>query len=221
MQGPGGSLRIQQCAEALNRFGIPAADKLIRYMDLLLDWNEKINVTGAKNPAELALKHIADVFGAWSALKGLQKPVFDIGSGGGLPGLVLAILSPQVPVYLIERRIKKANVVEKIAAALDLGDQVKVVGRPFEEIRPLPRDAEYWFRGFLPGEKLARYFSDHFRENELARLILMKGPAWSRELDAIAVMKGLKREWKERFLSSSAMSYELPENAGSRVLVLI
>ncbi len=216
-----GSSRTQRCAEELKRFGVPQTEKLVLYMDLLLEWNEKINVTGAKNPEDLALKHIADAFGAWQALKGPQRPIFDIGSGGGLPGLVLAILSPQIPVYLVERRMKKAKVIAEIAAALDFGDRVKVISHPFEEIENLPCDAEFWFRGFLPGEKLAKYLSDHFQENELASLVLMKGPAWFRELDAIASMKDLKREWKERFLSSSVISYELPESAGERVLVLV
>lgn len=190
-------------------------------MDLLLDWNEKINVTGAKSPRELALKHIADVYGAWQALRGREKPVVDIGSGGGLPGLVLAILSPRRPVYLVERRIKKAKITVEIAEAIGLVDQVKVIGQPFEEIEGLPPDAEFWFRGFLPGEKLAKYLSDRFREDQLGSIVLMKGPAWPQELDAIADMKGIGRGWKERFLSSSTIPYELPEGAGTRVLVLV
>jgi 16S rRNA (guanine(527)-N(7))-methyltransferase RsmG len=190
-------------------------------MKALLDWNEKINLTGAKDPKELALKHIADVWYAVNALGRPKPEIYDVGSGGGIPGIVLGVISPSVRVTLVERRQKKASVLHNIISELGLEKRVRVISRSFEEIGKYPEEAEYWFRGFLPGPKLATYFSRFFPEAQLGQLVLMKGPAWSQEKLEILKTPKIRDAWIERFSAAAEIEYDLPCEAGRRVLALV
>lgn len=211
----------QECQDALNEAGVPTDEKLIQYMQALLSWNQKINLTGAKSSKELAFKHIADV---WQALQILKKPkshIFDVGSGAGLPGLPLAIMCPFIKATLIERRKNKAFVLMRIVSELALQNQVSVLEQSFEMIDFFPKNTEFWFRGFLPGPKLAAYLSRFFSEGKLGQLVLMKGPAWPKEKEEILNGKNIKLVWKERFLKAVELEYSLPKNFGQRILVLV
>lgn len=215
------SFSLDECKQALLENGVPPADVLAFYMQKLLEWNTKINVTGASNPADLALKHITDV---WLALNALGRPaghVADIGSGGGIPGIVLAIISQGTGVTLVERRQKKASVLSSLVSELNLERRVKVISKPFEEVKRFPEGTEFWFRGFLPGPKLAVFLSQHFPHADLGQLILMKGPAWSQEKIDIMNEPKVRRDWKERFAEASEIGYALPKQAGERLLVLV
>lgn len=215
------SVSAEECEDALSRVGVSSGDKLIQYMQLLLEWNEKLNLTGAKTPQELALKHIADVSGALHTVGGSSMHFADVGSGGGIPGIVLSIMVPNARVVLIERRQKKASALSAIVSSLGLEDRVKVIARSFEEVRSFSKETEYWFRGFLPGPKLAAYLSVFFPRAELHRLVLMKGPAWPSEKLEIMSTPRVSQAWLERFGSSVEMPYSLPQGAGERIVVLV
>lgn len=212
---------LEECKEALNKVGVPAAAALASYMKLLLEWNEKINVTGARNPEELALKHIADVWGALNVLGRPTSRVVDVGSGGGIPGIIIAIISPLTEVVMVERRQKKAHVISEIVKELKLTDRVRVVPKSFEEVKGLHKDSEYWFRGFLPGPKFAVYLSEFFPHADIGQIVLMKGPAWPQEKLDIMETPKVKAAWKERFAGAAELTYSLPHEAGERLLVLV
>jgi len=220
MSNPKETILKEQCFSALSAVGVPPAGLLVEFMQLLLEWNEKVNLTGAKTPEDLALKHVADVWGAIQAYE--PAPViYDIGSGGGIPGIILAIIRPDISVTLVERRQKKASAIASIVSHLGLERRVKVISKSFEEIKGIPKDAEFWFRGFLPGPKLAVYLSEFFPHGDLGPLVLMKGPGWTEEKAQLMVQKKIKSKWLERFASSDEVSYELPNEAGERLLVLV
>lgn len=215
------SLSLDECKRALEKAGVPPAAALAAYMYELLTWNEMINVTGAKSPEEFAVKHVADVWRAFQAIGSVSDFVADIGSGGGLPGIPLAILSPNTKVTLVERRQKKSKVIASIVSKLDLDSRVRVLARSFEEVKGLPKETEFWFRGFLPGPKLAVYLSEFFPRADLGRIILMKGPAWPEEKLEIMNTAKVKQDWVERFGSAAEVPYELPHGAGQRLLVIV
>jgi 16S rRNA (guanine527-N7)-methyltransferase len=91
-------------------------------LDLLYhDWNSKINVISRKDIDELYTKHILHSL----AIAKIQKfepgtYILDVGTGGGFPGIPLAILFPETRFYLIDVILKKINVVKAIAEALEL-----------------------------------------------------------------------------------------------------
>lgn len=212
---------LSECREALEKYGVPPADLIIRYTQYLLDENSRINLTGAKTVDEFVLKHVADAWRAIDAIGTLPGMLFDVGSGGGLPGIPLAIFRPSSEVVLVERREKKAASLDRLVSKLGLEGRVRVQCRSFEGLPSFPKDAEYWFRGFLPGPKLAVYFSQAFPTGKLPPVVLMKGPSWASEKIEILSTPRVRSVWLERFSESQEIDYELPAGAGARKLVLL
>lgn len=210
-----------ECIKALEKAGVPPVDKLATYIKLALELNQSINITGAKTPEEFALKHISDVWFAIQALGRPVKQVYDVGSGGGIPGIPLAIMVPDVRVTLVERRSNKIKALDHFVSKLGMESRVRVKGETLEAIKGLPEDAEYWFRGFLPGPKLAQYFSRSFPLADLGPIVLMKGPGWGNEKLDIMNEKNIKDAWRNRFADAQEVEYELPHGAGQRILVLV
>lgn len=86
--------------------GEPAAARLLAFCQLLLKWNASLNLTGARNLADLVQDHLADAF-VLGAKVPLGAQVVDVGSGGGLPALPLAVLRPDLKMTLVEPRTKR------------------------------------------------------------------------------------------------------------------
>jgi 16S rRNA (guanine527-N7)-methyltransferase len=82
------------------------AERIGRYFQLLLLWNERLNLTGARSHEELTRNHLADSF-AMSTLCPRESEVVDIGAGGGLPGVPFALLRPDCRIALVEPRAKR------------------------------------------------------------------------------------------------------------------
>lgn len=93
-----------------------------KYIDLLLKWNARINLTAIRAPSEIVQRHFGEsLFVAKYVLA--QKPVetvIDLGSGAGFPGVPFAILSPDVQVTLIESQQKKATFLKELIYSLGL-----------------------------------------------------------------------------------------------------
>lgn len=93
--------------------------------DLYVDWNSKINVISRKDIEELYVRHVLHSLGIAKVME--FKPnskVMDVGTGGGFPGIPLAILFPETQFYLIDVIAKKIKVVNEVAAAIGLKNVV-------------------------------------------------------------------------------------------------
>jgi 16S rRNA (guanine527-N7)-methyltransferase len=99
---------------------------LLRYLDLILKWNKVYNLTALRDPAEALTHHLID---SLSAVLPLQKHLatlapgarlLDVGSGGGLPGVVFAICCPELSVSCVDTVGKKAAFVQQAALELKL-----------------------------------------------------------------------------------------------------
>jgi 16S rRNA (guanine527-N7)-methyltransferase len=118
---------LASLAELAERFGEPLgaerADRLAAYVELLLEWNRAINLTGAGTPAEVIEEHLPDAF-ALARLAGSAPDLLDVGSGGGLPGVPFGILRPEVRLTLSEPRAKRraflAQVVHRLGVVATL-----------------------------------------------------------------------------------------------------
>jgi 16S rRNA (guanine527-N7)-methyltransferase len=98
----------------------PAQCALIeRFCDLLLTWNERINLTGARSLDDLLSEHLPDSF-ALSCLVSEGDSVADVGSGGGLPALPFALLRPDALVTLFESRAKRQAFLRTALRELDI-----------------------------------------------------------------------------------------------------
>lgn len=101
------------------------ADQLLAYLDLLQRWNGTYNLTAVRDPERMLTQHVADCLAVIAPLRrhvGTDKPcrLLDVGSGGGLPGVVIAILSAAVDVTCVDTVGKKAAFIQQVAASLRL-----------------------------------------------------------------------------------------------------
>ncbi|MEH6706059.1 MAG: 16S rRNA (guanine(527)-N(7))-methyltransferase RsmG [Galbibacter orientalis] len=95
--------------------------KFSQLEDLYTDWNSKINVISRKDIEELYIRHVLHSLGI-AKVQAFNPGVsiLDVGTGGGFPGIPLAILFPETNFYLIDAIGKKINVVNEVASALNL-----------------------------------------------------------------------------------------------------
>jgi 16S rRNA (guanine527-N7)-methyltransferase len=108
-------------------------EKLGRFLALLLETNRQFNLTAVTDPARAWVRHVFDSLTLLPyLLAGGARRVCDVGSGGGLPGLPLAIVLPQVHFTLIEATGKKARFLESAIESLGLANAA-VLGRRAEE----------------------------------------------------------------------------------------
>jgi 16S rRNA (guanine527-N7)-methyltransferase len=118
--------------------------KVQQYAQLLLEWNRSINLTGART-LEQAEALIADAGALAGASWAGVSTVIDIGSGGGLPAVPLAIAMPQVRFTLLEANSRKCAFLEHVAGTLGLTNVAVAAGRA-EELGHLPALREQFDR---------------------------------------------------------------------------
>lgn len=99
-------------------------DRLLAYRDLIARWNQVYNLTAVRDPAQMLTQHLLDSLAIVAALRrhtaGRPARLLDVGSGGGLPGVVLAIACPELQVTCVDAVAKKATFVRQVAAELSL-----------------------------------------------------------------------------------------------------
>jgi 16S rRNA (guanine527-N7)-methyltransferase len=95
--------------------------KLLDYLALLNKWNHVYNLTAVRDPMEMMTLHVLDSLAAVAAFEGAQN-VLDVGAGGGLPGMVLAISRPDMKVSMIDTVHKKTAFLTQVKAELGLGN---------------------------------------------------------------------------------------------------
>jgi 16S rRNA (guanine527-N7)-methyltransferase len=189
---------------ALVRHGIELAPEqtqlLDRYCRLLWQWNEKLNLTRHTTYEKFVSRDVVDSL-AFSRALAAGEDVLDVGTGGGVPGIVVAILRPDVSVSLCDSVGKKARVVEQIVRELGLTLPVHAVAA-----QSLLEDQFYdtlLVRAVAPLPKLLTWFSD--RWGAFRRLLVLKGPAWIEERRQ-AREKGLMKRLQLRKLASYPLS---------------
>ena len=96
-------------------------EKLLDYLALLNKWNKVYNLTAVRDPMEMMTLHVLDSLAAVPAFKDAQN-VLDVGAGGGLPGMVLAITRPDMKVSMIDIVHKKTAFLNQVKAELELGN---------------------------------------------------------------------------------------------------
>jgi 16S rRNA (guanine527-N7)-methyltransferase len=116
---------LRSGAQAL---GLSLADapiqQLLAYVALIQKWNKVYNLTALRDPADMLTHHLLDSLTAVAPLtrhtQGQPIRVLDVGSGGGLPGVVLAICMPELNVTCVDAVAKKAAFVQQVAVSLRL-----------------------------------------------------------------------------------------------------
>ncbi|MET3130218.1 16S rRNA (guanine527-N7)-methyltransferase [Oxalobacteraceae bacterium GrIS 1.11] len=111
--------------------------QLLDYLALLAKWNAVYNLTSVRDPLQMVTQHVLDSLAAVPAFAGAAN-VLDVGAGGGLPGMVLAIARPDMKVSLIDTVHKKTAFLTQVKAELGLGN-VTVYTMRVEQLQVEPK----------------------------------------------------------------------------------
>ena len=124
--------------QKLNEFDININDEQIKsfekYMNLLLEWNEKINLTAITQPKEVKLKHFVDSLTVLKYINDDDK-VIDIGTGAGFPGIPLKIMKKNAKITLLDSLNKRINFLNIVIETLNLSNIQAIHGRAEEIAR--------------------------------------------------------------------------------------
>ncbi|MEP7296901.1 MAG: 16S rRNA (guanine(527)-N(7))-methyltransferase RsmG [Burkholderiales bacterium] len=101
------------------------ADQLLAYIDLLQRWNGTYNLTAIRDPEHMLVQHVLDCLAMIGPLRrhlnaAPTARLLDVGSGGGLPGIIIAILCPEIDVTCVDTVGKKAAFIQQAAGSLRL-----------------------------------------------------------------------------------------------------
>jgi len=171
-------------ADGLAALGI-AADAgqqrgLLAYVALLAKWNRVYNLTAVREPRQMVVRHILDSLAVLPYLHG--RRVLDVGTGGGLPGIPLALLSPEREFVLLDSNGKKTRFVQQ--AVLELGlDNVGVVHARVEAWRPAQAFDTVISRAFASIGDMLNKAGTYCVED--GRLLAMKGALPEYELASL------------------------------------
>ncbi len=155
---------------------------LLEYLSLLSKWNKVYNLTAVRNPLDMVTLHLLDSLSVLPYMSG--KRLLDVGSGGGLPGIVLAICLPELQVTTIDTVQKKAIFMRQVKGELGLGNLQVVHAR----VEAFEADSPYEMI-------ISRAFSELDQFMALSQHLLaedgywlaMKGVSPQAELDALKV----------------------------------
>lgn len=119
-------MTFEVLTDGLERLGLALGpdqvDQLLAYLALLQKWNRVYNLTAVRDPAEMLTHHLLDSLAAVGPLRrhtgGRPLRLLDVGSGGGLPGVVIAIICPELDVSCVDAVGKKAAFIQQAAATL-------------------------------------------------------------------------------------------------------
>ena len=164
-----------------------AMPKLEAFVAWLAGAGIERGLLGPREVDKLWDRHVANC-AAVAELIPENAVVYDVGSGAGLPGIVLAIVRPDIKVSLIEPLLRRATFLSEVVADLDLGNQVQVIRGRAEEVKLAPADV-VTARAVAPLAKLLEWTLPLTRKNGL--VLAMKGSTAEQEiLDAKSKLKG-------------------------------
>jgi len=141
---------VDELRQGMHALGLHLADgqinRLLDFLALLQKWNKVYNLTAVRDPQDMLTHHLLDSLAAVAPLRrhvqgqGGAARLLDVGSGGGLPGLVFAICCPEIDVSCVDTVAKKAAFVQQAAAALQLPNlhgihaRVETLAGPFNVV---------------------------------------------------------------------------------------
>jgi 16S rRNA (guanine527-N7)-methyltransferase len=152
-------------------FSEAKADLLSKYYELVLKWNKRLHLTTLTQPQEFFERHILESAFSESLILPSVNQVWDLGSGLGVPGMVIAILRSDLVVRLVEAGRNKVLFLEEATAHLNLNN-VEVIESRFEAIEGVPEESCLTVRAI---EKMEEMIPEILRLGAEASQILIFG----------------------------------------------
>ena len=176
---------IDRLKQGFNDLSMEVTDEqiaqLVRYGELLVEWNEKMNLTAITDPIEIAEKHFLD--SAMCLKCGIAGSVIDVGTGAGFPGLVLKILKPDIKLCLLDSLQKRLTFLETVTNELNLSDVTFVHARAEDGGRDKKLREKFDFavaRAVANLSTLSEYCLPFVKQNGC--FVAMKGPKAQQEI---------------------------------------
>lgn len=170
----------ESLAASLQRHGITVTpsqqEQLDHYCRLLWAWNEKLNLTRHLDYETFVARDLVDSIQLAEFLDEGER-VLDVGSGGGVPGIVVSILRPDVKIWLSDSIEKKTKALSDMVRELELSN--RVINARVQDLLPKKDFDTLVARAVGPLSKLLRWVAPHWRR--FNRLLLIKGPRWIEE----------------------------------------
>lgn len=171
--------------EGARALGLDLTDKqqgqLLDYLALLFKWNSVYNLTSVRDPMQMATLHILDSLAAVPAFAGAQN-VLDVGAGGGLPGMVLAIARPDMAVSMVDTVHKKTAFLTQVKAELGLSNVTVHTARVEQMHAPAKFDV-ITSRAFADLSDFVNWSGHHLAQG--GRFIALKGTAPREEQERV------------------------------------
>jgi 16S rRNA (guanine527-N7)-methyltransferase len=206
---------VDNLAAALKRYEIELdcgkITALEQYCRLLWQWNEKLNLTRHTTFEKFAARDVVDSL-ALARLMDRGQRVLDVGTGGGVPGIVLAIVRPDLRVTVCESVGKKARAVQ--AMLTELGWPVAAYHARAEELLECKTFDTLVARAVAPLPKLLSWLEPHW--GAFSQLLVIKGRTWSEECRE-ARQQGLLKSLQLRTMST----YRTPGTQAENVILRI
>jgi 16S rRNA (guanine527-N7)-methyltransferase len=202
-------------ADALAREAIalePAQIELLdRYRQLLWDWNEKINLTRHTTMEKFVTRDVVDSLQLAQLLEQGER-VLDVGTGGGVPGVIMAIVRPDLKVSLCESTGKKARAVDEMVR--ELGLPVRVYASRVEDVLEMTTFDTLVARAVASLAKILTWLKPHWAAFD--RVFLIKGRSWPDE-------RGEARHYNlfHGLELRKAATYETPRTGAESVILKI
>jgi len=174
--------------------------------------NRRMNLTKIVEPREIAAKHYLDCWRAARYLPLLGRSLLDFGSGGGYPGVPIALAEPNARVVVLDSTKKKAEFMAESIAAMKLPN-VRAVGERVEDHLIKNHYDVVIVRAVSSVRENVRTLRKV--RHSLRDLVMMKGPSWSREVRA-----GEREAERLGFKLDTVFEYKLPEELGSRAIIV-
>jgi 16S rRNA (guanine527-N7)-methyltransferase len=171
---------IAGCTELTIKISSKQTRQQLELIDLLLQWNKKINLTSITNPAEAISKHVLDSLSLLPTVHG--NSVLDVGTGAGFPGLPLAIMLPDVQFTLLDSNRKKITFIQYIASKLDLKN-VQAIHARIQDHRASTPYTSITARAFSDINKLLKWLPQVYDSDTL--VLAMKGKMPEKELESL------------------------------------
>jgi len=171
--------------DGLARLGLPLApdrvEALLRYLELLGKWSRTYNLTAVRHPATMVVRHLLDSLAVSGYVSGGR--LLDVGTGPGLPGMVLAIARPALHCVLLDANGKKTRFCIQAAAVLGLSN-VEVVQARIETYRSRQRFSSVTARAFGTVRELVDLTAPLCAPD--GRVLAMKGAYPAAEIGEVA-----------------------------------
>lgn len=167
---------INGAQEIDQSLSLTESNSLMAYLKLLLKWNKTYNLTAITDPIEAVEKHLLDCLKVLPHIG--DEPLLDIGSGAGLPGIVIAIIRPDLEVSTLDSAGKKCRFMRFAASQLRL-ENLTVIHSKVEDFQPSVCFSQIISRAFADTEKTFQLSADLLCDN--GKFLLMKGVNFERE----------------------------------------